>query len=103
MHALQSTISARIFFFAFALLVLPTFLHAQLVGGTIAGDVVDPNNASVVGAQVPIRNEEAGGVRQLITAQGGAFSAPSIPVGTYSITVNREGFAPLKRTGIALT
>jgi Carboxypeptidase regulatory-like domain len=103
MYVLQSITIKRILFFACAAVVLPTFLHAQLVGGTIAGDVVDPGNASVVGATVQIRNEETGGVRQLITSQGGAFSAPSIPVGTYSITVNREGFAPLKRTGIALT
>jgi Carboxypeptidase regulatory-like domain len=97
--------SARVRFLILSvtLLVMPGFLQAQLVGGTIAGDVVDPGNAAVVGANVLIRNEETGGVRQLITAQGGAFSAPSIPVGAYTVSVTRDGFAPLKRTGIVLT
>ena len=80
----------------------PAFLNAQLVGGTIAGDVVDQNNAAVVGAVVQIRNDETGGVRDLVTSQGGSFSAPSIPVGTYSVLVSKDGFAPLKRTGISL-
>ncbi|WP_263360160.1 carboxypeptidase-like regulatory domain-containing protein [Acidicapsa ligni] len=81
--------------------VSPAF--AQLVGGTIAGSIVDSGGASVVGAAVVIRNEETGGVRQLVTSQYGTFSAPSIPVGTYTLSVTLDGFAPLKRTGIALT
>jgi hypothetical protein len=103
MQFLQHSARARFLILSFVFLTLSTFLRAQLVGGTIAGDVVDPNNAAVVGARVQIRNEETGGVRELVTAQGGAFSAPSIPVGRYTISVDQDGFAPLKRTGIGLT
>src|ERR1700733_3027020 len=103
MQFLQHSARVRFSIMFFAFLTLSTFLHAQLVGGTIAGDVVDPNNAAVVGARVQIRNEETGGVRELVTAQGGAFSAPSIPVGRYTLSVDQDGFAPLKRTGIGLT
>jgi hypothetical protein len=103
MQFLQHSARVRFLILSFVLLAMSTFLRAQLVGGTIAGDVVDPNNAAVVGAKVQIRNEETGGVRELITAQGGMFSAPSIPVGRYTISVNQDGFAPLKRTGIGLT
>ena len=77
--------------------------HSQLVGGTIAGDVVDAGGASVVGAEVEIRNQETGGVRELVTSSYGTFSAPSIPIGVYTVSITHEGFAPLKRTGIALT
>ena len=103
MSFLQHFARVRFLILSLTLLVTPMLTHAQLVGGTIAGDVIDPNNAAVVGAKVLIRNEETGGVRALITAQGGAFSAPSIPVGVYSISITQDGFAPLKRTGIALT
>ena len=75
---------------------------AQVVGGTIAGDVVDPAGGAVSGAKVLIRDQETGTVRELITSEGGAFSAPSIPVGAYSVTVSHDGFAPLQRTGISL-
>jgi len=103
MLLLRNSVRVRIFATIILLLINSGFVRAQLVGGTIAGDVVDPSHSAVVGATVLIRNEETGGVRQLVTAEGGAFSAPSIPVGVYSISVTREGFAPLKRTGIGLT
>ncbi len=104
MRFLHHSARVRRSILALALLGFPALVHAQLnVGGTIAGDVSDPGNATVAGAQVVIRNQETGGGRELVTSQNGAFSAPSIPVGTYSITVTKEGFAPLKRTGIVLT
>ena len=103
MSSLLHSARARFLILSLSFFALPVFLHAQLVGGTIAGDVVDPGNAALVGAKVIIRNEETGGVRELVTAQGGAFSAPSIPVGVYSVAVTQDGFSPLKRTGITLT
>jgi Carboxypeptidase regulatory-like domain len=75
---------------------------AQVVGGTIAGDVVDPAGSAVSGARVLIRDQETGTVRELLTSDGGTFSAPSIPVGAYSVTISHDGFAPLQRTAISL-
>jgi hypothetical protein len=77
-------------------------LHAQLVGGTIAGEVVDPTNAALDHATVVIHNQETGTERTILTASDGAFSAPSIPVGLYSVVATHDGLAPLKRTGITL-
>jgi hypothetical protein len=76
---------------------------AQMVGGTISGDVVDPAGSAVARAEVVIRNDETGSERKFVTADGGAFSAPSVAVGVYTVTVLRDGFAPLSRTGIGLT
>ena len=91
----------------FSFVILTTFsahdAHAQLVGGTIAGDVADENGASLSGAEVLIHNEETGGVRHLVTGHDGTFSAPSIPVGHYSIAVSHDGFASSSKTGIELT
>ena len=93
---------ARIFLLLFPLLAAAPFSIAQLVGGSIAGDVSDPSNATVDHAKVVIHNEETGTTRNLTTGSDGTFSAPSVPVGAYSVTVTHEGFAPLKRTGISL-
>ena len=94
----------RIFFFwtVVSLLVGPN-TRAQMVGGTISGDVVDSAGAAVAGAAVVIRDDETGSERRITTASSGTFSAPSVAVGGYTVSVSREGFAPLKRTGIALT
>lgn len=80
-----------------------TFLHAQLVGGTISGNVVDPSNAALGQASVVIRNQETGTERTFVTGSDGAFSAPSIPVGVYTVSITHSGFAPQERTGIAVT
>ncbi len=77
--------------------------QAQMVGGTISGDVVDPAGSAIGRAEVVIRNDETGSERKFVTADSGTFSAPSVAVGVYSVTVSRDGFAPLSRTGIGLT
>jgi hypothetical protein len=91
----------------FSALIAVTFFamgaHAQMVGGTISGDVLDPAGAAVAHAEILIRNDETGSERKFTTAEGGTFSAPSVAVGVYTVSVLREGFAPLTRTGIALT
>jgi hypothetical protein len=103
MHSLHISVRFRLLFLFITFFAAPALVHAQLVGGTIAGDVADTSNATVEHANVLIRNDETGTERHLITAGDGTFSAPSIPVGVYTVTVTRDGFSPLKRTGIALT
>jgi Carboxypeptidase regulatory-like domain len=91
-------------FSTLAALVIHTHrAQAQMVGGTISGDVVDPAGAAVTGAEVLVRNDETGSERKFTTAESGIFSAPSVAVGTYTVSVSRDGFAPLSRTGIVLT
>ena len=92
----------RILLFAVLLLPIPS-LHAQVVGGTISGVVTDPAGALLPGAAVVLQNEETSSQRRLSTDSGGAYAAPSIPVGRYTVTVTRDGFAPQVRTGINLT
>jgi len=77
--------------------------HAQVVGGTISGTIVDAGGAVIPGASVTIRNQETGGERRLLSNADGAYSAPSIPVGVYVVTVTRDGFAPQTRSGVGLT
>jgi hypothetical protein len=92
----------RPFLLIIALIAAMPLSRAQLVGGTITGDVVDPTNAALEHATVVIRNEETGTERNLATGPDGSFSAPSIPVGNYTVLVTHEGLSPLRRTGVAL-
>jgi len=93
----------RVVALIFSLIAFAPFAYTQLVGGTINGTVTDPSNSLVDQAKVTLRNEETGTQRDLVTRSDGTFSAPSIPVGTWRLTVESEGFAPLTRTGIHLT
>ena len=86
-----------------AFLISAVVSHAQVVGGTISGTIVDAGGAVIPGANVTIRNQETGGERHLLSNDAGAYAAFSIPVGAYAVTVTRDGFAPQTRTDVALT
>ncbi len=87
---------------AFFLLFAPSAIHAQVVGGTIAGTVTDSTGAVVPGAQVLVHNENTGTERRLTADAAGEFAAPSIPVGTYTVSVEAAGFGALRQTGVGL-
>jgi len=77
--------------------------RAQIVGGTISGTVTDSTGAALANAKVLVHNDETGNERNLTTASDGRYSAPSIPVGTYTITAELPGFSAAHRTDIPLT
>jgi hypothetical protein len=76
---------------------------AQVVGGSISGCVTDASGAAIPNAQVSVHNDETGNERRLTTGGDGRYSAPSISVGSYTITVIADGFAEQKRHGVALS
>jgi hypothetical protein len=84
-------------------LFIPIAVHAQIVGGTLSGTVTDATGAALANAQVLVHNDETGSERRLTTAPDGRYSAPSIPVGTYTVTAQLPGFSAARRTGIPLT
>src|SRR5579862_7874348 len=92
---------------AFSLLLLLSFASSVLAQGgatgAIGGVVQDSSGAVVAGAQVSIRNEATGEIlRQTTTDTSGAFTAPLLPVGTYSVEVQTKGFPATKFPGITV-
>ena len=77
-------------------------MRAQIVGATLGGTVVDRTGASLPVSTVTVRNDETGAQRALTTDGEGRFSAPSLPVGAYSITVAHPGFETQQEHGISL-
>src|SRR5690242_2036164 len=69
---------------------------------TIFGTVADASGAVLPSAKVIIKNLETGAVRNLESDTSGRFSAPSLPVGSFSITASKEGFKAVSKTGIHL-
>ena len=60
--------------------------------GTIYGNVVDPSGASVVNATVEVTQPEKGVDRKVVSSKTGEYLLPSLPVGTYILTVSAPGF-----------
>ena len=51
---------------------------------------------------VKVQNLETGAVRDLVTDSAGRYEAPLLPVGPYTVTVEKTGFQPETRSGITL-
>src|ERR1700760_3800785 len=58
----------------------------------IAGTVLDTSGAAVPGADVTAVNTATGTTFRAVSADGGAFTIPAIPTGTYTVTVALQGF-----------
>lgn len=76
---------------------------AQEVTGTISGTVVDTSGASIPNANVTITNTSRNQVAsQVTTSLSGEFTAPLLPLGTYSVAVEVNGFKKLVQQDIVL-
>ena len=103
MPHLRLSVRILIFVTLFALPLRPVIANAQQVGGSITGTVADSSGAALEHAEVTIRNQETGNERKIVTGSDGVYSAPSVPVGVYAVTVEREGFAFQERAGVSVT
>src|SRR5437899_7104385 len=71
--------------------------------GAITGTVQDPSGAFVANATVRITNQDTAVIeRSVTTGPDGAFTAPLMPVGTYSVSIHAEGFAEAKIANVAV-
>ncbi|MEK7403739.1 MAG: TonB-dependent receptor [Acidobacteriota bacterium] len=85
----------------FVALALPA--RAQVLYGSIVGNVTDSSEAAVPGASVTITHLETGQKRTAATSAAGAYSFPTIPSGTYDVQVAMQGFQPATRKGLQVT
>jgi hypothetical protein len=76
---------------------------AQVVGASIEGTIRDASGAGLPVATATIQNLETGAIRKLEADGAGRYSAPSIAIGKYQLTVSKPGFASQTKTGIELT
>ena len=63
---------------------------AQVLYGSIVGNVTDSTGASVPGATVTIEQNETKLKRDLVTDAAGAYHFTAVPTGTYTITINPD-------------
>jgi carboxypeptidase family protein len=75
---------------------------AQGSTATILGTVKDVSGAVLQGAMVTVRHLDTGLTRTDEADSSGNFSIPSLPVGPYEVTVQKEGFRREVRRGVEL-
>jgi hypothetical protein len=84
---------------AVALLVMSfgALLYAQsTTDGAIGGTVYDSNGAVVANAKIVVRNNGTNAEKSLTTNDAGYYRVINLPSGTYTVTINQQGFSPYK-------
>ena len=69
---------------------------------TLVGTVTDPSGSVVPNANVTITNTGTNANRVVQTNTSGAYIAPELPIGPYSVIAEASGFKRYERTGIKL-
>src|SRR5262249_21697032 len=77
-------------------------LSAQTGTSNITGTVRDTNGASVPGATVTAKNDATGVKSTQTTTDSGVYAFSALPVGKYTITVEKQGFKTFEKTNNAL-
>jgi hypothetical protein len=91
--------------FVLATIFCASMLSAQSGGivGEIQGIVSDPSGAAVPNTQVTAVNTGNGLTRVTTTDSSGVYHLPLLPVGSYKVTVQAQGFNKYEQVGINLT
>src|SRR6266849_1438838 len=77
-------------------------LFSQGSAGRIDGTITDQTGGAIVGAKVTVTDVPRGVARALTTDSAGAYSAPNLIPGTYSVRAEFQGFRTVDRQGILL-
>ena len=75
---------------------------AQQTTGSITGRIVDDQGAAVPGATVTVKNPATGFTRTDVSDGEGIFRLTALPVGTYDLITELQGFSKVENKGIVV-
>ncbi|HJT89380.1 MAG TPA: carboxypeptidase-like regulatory domain-containing protein, partial [Bryobacteraceae bacterium] len=76
--------------------------QTQSINGTIRGRVSDPAGSGVPGAQIAVHNDSTGFERSQTTNDEGYYVLPNLPLGSYTVNIQKQGFETQRRPGVTL-
>src|SRR5882757_6032618 len=80
----------------------PARAQVQAINGSVRGRVLDQTGSPLAEAAVTIENAQTGFSRSLTTSEDGYYVVPNLPLGTYSVRIEKNGFDTERHTGIVL-
>ena len=78
----------------------PARAQSQATTGSIEGSVTDSNGAIVPDARIVATNAQTGLTREVTSNTEGLYRLLLLPVGDYDVTIEKQGFASVKRQGV---
>jgi hypothetical protein len=86
--------------FAVLFLCLPAYSQGSF--GRILGTITDQSGGVISGATVTVVDTERGVTRTLTTDDAGAYNAPSLTAGSYTVRAESKGFKRIERQGVVI-
>lgn len=77
-------------------------VYGQLLLGNISGTVTDAQGGVISGAKIEVKNIGTNLTVNRETQQNGLYQVANLPIGTYTVTVERQGFEKQVFTSIAV-
>jgi hypothetical protein len=84
------------------LLMAPAFISAQETTGALQGTVKDATGAVVPGAKITVSTPTLVGTKVLTSDSKGYYHFSNLPPGTYTVTVEGNGFKTLKEQNVVI-
>jgi hypothetical protein len=88
-------------FLAFSLAAVP--IHAQVLYGSIVGNVNDPQGSFVPGVTITATNTGTGAKAETVTDPTGAYTLRNLLPGVYDVSATLTGFREHQEKGINVT
>ena len=88
--------------YVFVLLLTAISVYAQVSTAYVSGEVEDTSGARLPSVAIKLLNLETGNENTAATDAAGEFLLPGLLPGTYSMQVQRDGFAAVHVTGLTL-
>ena len=99
-HAVRWLITS-VAFVAFSLAAVP--IHAQVLYGSIVGNVADPQGSFVPGVTIVATNTGTGAKVETVTDQNGAYTLRNLLPGVYDVSASLTGFREHQEKGVNVT
>jgi hypothetical protein len=78
-------------------------ITAQVLYGSVVGNIIDPSGASVPGVMVSVTNAQTGLAREVTTNERGAFLLPDLQAGRYDVRITSPAFATFMQRGVEVS
>src|SRR5581483_5841640 len=84
-------------------LAVPAAAQSQAANGAIEGTISDSSGGVLPGVTVTITNLDTGTERTVVTNEKGIYRAPLLPLGTYRVVAELQGFKKFEQTNVKVS
>jgi hypothetical protein len=96
-------VRSALVFLSLTVVLSPQHAWAQFTTSSLGGTVVDSSGAGIPEAAVNVLNVQTGFSQDLVTSSNGAFLFSRLPIGTYVLRIQKQGFSVYVQDQIVLS